>query len=68
MRIWYTGQETFHTSDAESIKEWWETRCYDGKKEEEKTPLTPSPQEVEVKKEEKNAKENSESEIPPSAK
>ena len=33
MRVWYTGEETFHSTDLESIKTWWKTRCYDGKKE-----------------------------------
>jgi hypothetical protein len=62
MRVWYTGQETFHTSDAKSIKEWWETRCYDGKKEEEKISPEPSSQDVEEKK------EVTDSETTPSAK
>ncbi len=30
MRVWYTGNETFHGTDVESIKNWWKTRCYDG--------------------------------------
>ena len=34
MRVWYTGNETFHGTDVESIKNWWKTRCYDGASEE----------------------------------
>lgn len=34
MRVWYTGNETFHATDVESIKNWWKTRCYDGASEE----------------------------------
>ncbi len=37
MRVWYIGEETFHATDLASILKWWETRCYDGKQEEEKT-------------------------------
>jgi hypothetical protein len=31
MRVWYTGNETFHSTDPEAIKKWWKMRCYDGK-------------------------------------
>lgn len=34
MRVWYTGKETFHGTDVESIKNWWKTRCYNGDSEE----------------------------------
>lgn len=34
MRVWYIGEETFHGSEVASIIKWWETRCYDGKFEE----------------------------------
>jgi hypothetical protein len=33
MRVWYTGTETFHTTDIEGMKAWWKLRCYDGKEE-----------------------------------
>ncbi len=31
MRVWYSGAETFHGTDVESMKNWWKTRCYDGR-------------------------------------
>ena len=31
MRVWYMGEETFHSNNLETIKQWWKTRCYDGK-------------------------------------
>jgi hypothetical protein len=34
MRVWYTGQETFHSTTPDAILEWWKTRCYDGKHDE----------------------------------
>ncbi len=35
MKVWYIGEETFHGTDLASIIKWWETRCYDGKTEED---------------------------------
>jgi hypothetical protein len=26
MRVWYTGNETFHSTDLDGIKKWWKTR------------------------------------------
>lgn len=31
MRVYYIGEETFHTQDIDALKSWWKTRCYDGR-------------------------------------
>jgi hypothetical protein len=44
MRVSYIGEETFHGTDVASVIKWWETRCYDGKCEEDTADDTKNPQ------------------------
>lgn len=39
MRVFFSGEETFHTNDFSEMKKWWDNRVY--KKEDPVTPNEP---------------------------